>query len=237
MRHAEAFEQVSDMVERDFVAPDEVNGCLRIGASETTAQCWLPEFVCRVHAAFPNLRVEIDVDISPNLRGALLDRQIDLAFLLGPVSESTVDNIVLPDIELSWYASASMVSTNPDPAQYLVKPIITFGKQTRPYRELKAMLLDRVGPGVSMFPSSSLSACFRLVEAGLGVAALPVCMASPFLARGTIVEFDPGWRPNPLRFTASFLSEPRRRHIQTSASMALDVATRHARRFSEEHGG
>ena len=36
-----------------------------------------------------------------------------------------------------------------------------------------ALLFEHVGPDVSIFPSSSLSACFRLVEADLGIAALP----------------------------------------------------------------
>lgn len=46
-------------------------------------------------------------------------------------------------------------------------------RKGRPHRELKEMLFERVGPDVALFPSTSLSACFRLVAANLGVAALP----------------------------------------------------------------
>ncbi len=62
---------------------------------------------------------------------------------------------------------------------------------------IQQTLFERVGPDVSLFPSSSLSACFRLVEADLGVAALPRALGAAFVAEGKIKEFDPGWVPNP----------------------------------------
>ncbi len=101
-------------------------------------------------------------------------------------------------------------------------------RQTRPYRELKAELLERVGPHATLFPSSSLSASFRLVEAGIGVAALPRSLASAFADRGTITEFDPGWVPQPLRFTASYLAAPSSQLIEKAAELALVSARDHA---------
>ena len=86
------------------------------------------------------------------------------------------------------------------------------------------MLLERLGPEVSLFPSSSLSACFRLVEAGLGVAALPRLMGQGLVAEGRICEFDPGWSPNPLRFTASYAAEPRSHVVETAARLAREIA-------------
>jgi DNA-binding transcriptional LysR family regulator len=86
------------------------------------------------------------------------------------------------------------------------------------------MLFERVGPGVTLFPSFSLSACFRLVEAGIGVAALPKALARPYVAAGRIREFDPGWVPGPLKFTASYMGEPKSHMIETAATIAREVA-------------
>ena len=201
-----------------------MEGYLRIGASETITQCWLPDFVSRLHRTFPRLEVEINVDISVNLRRSLLDREIDLAFLLGPISEYTVDNIDLPGFDLAWYVAPDVVPPGNLPASFLQKPVITYARNTRPYRELKAMLFERVGLGVAMFPSFSLSACFRLVEAGIGVAALPKALGKPHVEAGRIREFDPGWVPGPLRFTASFMGEPKSHLIETAAEIAREVA-------------
>ena len=225
LKYAERFEQLSDLVERDIVDPGAIEGYLRIGASETVTQCWLPDFVTRLHRTFPRLEVELNVDISVNLRAALLNRQIDLAFLLGPISEYTVDNSDLPPFELAWYAAADIVDTTDDPATLLHMPIMTYARQTRPYRELKAKLFERVGPGIKLFPSFSLSACLRLVEAGIGVAALPTALCAPSVTAGRIRRFDPGWAPDPLQFTASYLGDPKSQMIETAADIAVQVAT------------
>lgn len=220
--YAEKFEQLAELVQTEVVDPNGIEGWLRIGASETITQCWLPDFVARLHQRFPNVQVELSVDISSNLREALLARQIDLALLLGPVSEYSIDNLELPEFELAWYAAAGAdqaLDENP-----FGQPVITYARQTRPYRELRTLLMERVGPSVAMFTSSSLSACFRLVEAGLGVAALPVALGRPLVSENRLRSFDPGWVPPPLRFTASYVGEPRQHLIEVAASLALESA-------------
>jgi len=69
-----------------------------------------------------------------------------------------------------------------------------------------------------------LSACFRLVEAGLGIAALPKRLGQEYVARGSIEEFDPGWVPGPLRFTVSFVAEPRSQVVSCAAEIARQTA-------------
>jgi DNA-binding transcriptional LysR family regulator len=224
LRYAERYEQLNELVERHVVNPEALDGALRIGSAETIAQCWLPDFVSRLHRRFPSIEVEINVDVSVNLRESLLAREIDLAFLLGPVSEFSIDNIALPPFELGWYAAADAVTPGEDPAQFLHRPVLTYARNTRPYRQLRAMLLERVGPGVRLFPSFSLSACFRLIETGIGVAALPRALAAPYLAAGTIRAFDPGWVPEPLGFTASFSGAGERHLVRTAAGLAREVA-------------
>lgn len=220
---AEQFERLSDKVEETVVAKEGIDRHLRIGASETIAQCWLPDLVAALRSEYPNLIVEINVDISVNLRAALMDREIDLALLLGPVSEYSVDNVELPGFDLTWYVQTG--SETGDGASLLKnKPVITYARHTRPYRELKTLLQERVAPDVQMFPSSSLSACFRLVEAGLGVAALPRVLAQPYVDAGRIQEFDPGWVPDALRFSASYLGDPRSHVVAAAAQKALEVA-------------
>ena len=226
LAHAEKFEHLAELVERDVVDPRGVEGHLRLGVSETIAQCWLPELVARLHAQFPRLRIEFNVDISVNLRAGLLDREIDLAILLGPVSEQSVNNIELPGFDLAWYAAAGPAPGR-SVAEDLARPVLTYARNTRPYRELKELLFERVGPDVALFPSTSLSACFRLVAADLGVAALPRALGWEHVAAGRLREFDPGWVPPPLRFTATYLGAPRSHLVETAAQLAREVALDH----------
>ena len=221
--HAEKFERLQEMIEKDVIDPEGLERHLRIGVSETIAQCWLPDLVARLHRRFPRLEIEFNVDISLDLRERLMGREIDLAILLGPISEYTVDNIELPGFDLAWYVAATAPAET-DPRAHLTRPVLTYARNTRPYRELRELLYEHVGPEVSIFPSSSLSACFRLVEADLGIAALPRALGADYVAAGRIREFDPGWVPPPLRFTASWVAEPRSHLIEFAARTAQEVA-------------
>lgn len=225
LRHAEQFEQLGELISRDVVDPAGTEGHLRLGVSETIAQCWLPDFIARLHQEFPKLEIEINVDISTNLRSSLVDREIDLAVLLGPISEYSVDNVELPGFDLAWYRTANEGVSD---RGFLDRPVITYARNTRPYREVKAELFQREGPGIPLFPSSSLSACFRLVEAGLGVAALPSALGAGYVEQGKIIEFDPGWTPSPLCFSVSYMGEPRSHMVAKAAKMARDVAIDYA---------
>ena len=224
--HAEKFEHLSQLLMRDVIDPKGAEGRLRLGVSETIAQSWLPAFVTALHSHFPKLDIDLNVDISLNLRAGVLNREIDLAILLGPVSDYSVNNIDLPGFDLAWYC-ASGTPTSLTQAQYLARPILTYSRNTRPFRELRELLFDRVGPDVSLFPSSSLSACFRLVAADLGVAVLPRALGDEYVAAGDIREFDIGWVPSPLRFTASYLGEPKSNLVETAAQIAETVAKQH----------
>ena len=222
LHYAEQFQHLTELVEEHVVDAVGVDRFMRLGVSETIAQSWLPDFVGVLHKKYPQLKIEISVDISVNLRDQLLGREIDLAILLGPISDYTIDNVILPDVELAWFRAPG--GAPGDAVDLSAVPIATYARNTRPYRELRAALFERFGPDVTMFPSSSLSSCFRMVEAGLGVGALPLSLGAPLEREGKLVRFDPGWTPEPLRFSASYLGEPRSHLIETAARMAEAVA-------------
>lgn len=163
--------------------------------------------------------LHLTVDISLNLRAELLERKLDLALLMGPVSEYSVENVTLPSFDLHWYRSTTNTLTD-----LTEIPVISYSSKTRPHRELMSELSRRIGPKVRVYASASLSASLKMIAAGIAVGPYPRALASNFLEAGQIVEFDPGFRPQPLSFTASYLSEPRSFLIENSAQIARNVA-------------
>ena len=216
---------LSDRIRSTITPEGELSGLLRIGCAETIAQAWLPALVSAVQARYRSLSVEVSVDISVNLRDQLLDRSIDLALLMGPVSEYSTENIELPDFTLGWFAASQNAAATPPDLAHV--PVITYARNTRPFRELRAALDERYGPNVRLFPSTSLSASFEMVAAGLGVGLLPVTLAEARVAAGQLYAFDPGWTVSPLRFTASFVAEPVNQLVRETARMAHAIATEH----------
>ena len=219
LSYAEQMLFVEQEIKQRVANPAETEGLFRVGASETIAQAWLPSFLKAFSQQYPRVNVDLTVDISLNLRTDLLERRLDLVFLMGPVSEFSVENVALPPFDLHWYRSA----TNPQTDLTQI-PVMSYSSKTRPYRELMSELSRRVGPKARVFASASLSASLKMIAAGIAVGPYPRALANDLLEAGQIVEFHPDIRTQPLEFTASYLSEPRSFLVENSANIARDVA-------------
>lgn len=218
--YADQFLSLRSLVQRDVSSSTSLSRLLRVGASETIVQSWLPHFIQNLRRRFPKITVEIDVDDSLSLRERLLANGIDLGLMMGPVSDFRVENISLPNFEMCWFGSPDCKETVPCSRA----PIITFSRSTRPHRELKAQVLERFGPGVPFFPSTSLSAGFRMVAMGLGIGALPLIPAEPYLSAGQIKRLELDIKPSPLDFSASFVSGPEAAFTRQAAELARETA-------------
>ncbi len=217
--YAEQMLFVEEEIKQRVANPAETEGLFRLGASETIAQAWLPEFIQAFSAQYPRVNVDLTVDISLNLRTSVLERRLDLAFLMGPISEYTVKNVSLPPFELHWYKAVGH-----KPVDLAETPIISYSNQTRPYRELTSELATRVGPKSRVFSSASLSASLKMIAAGIAVGPYPQVLAAQHLEAGEIETFDPGFSLPALEFTASYLAEPRSFLVENSAEIARTVA-------------
>ncbi len=225
--YAEQIHKIQEDIKANIVDPAGLEGLLRLGVSETVVQSWLPDFVAALNAEYPLVDVEITVDVSLDLRDALLNRALDLAILMGPISEYSINNVDLPAFDLVWIRSPDLKVNGRDQDILRNTPVISYARNTRPFRDLRAKLLERYGTDARLFPSSSLSACIKMVASGLGVGAFPVHLVREAIERGDLVEFDPGWRPDTLRFTASFVGEPKSVLAENAASMAREVALKY----------
>jgi DNA-binding transcriptional LysR family regulator len=81
-----------------------MRGIVRLGCSETIVHTWLPTLIERVNAAYPNLELEIEVDITPNLRERLAARDLDIALLLGPIGDPHIHSRPLCAFPLAFMA-------------------------------------------------------------------------------------------------------------------------------------
>lgn len=220
-------EQIADLVEgikSNIVAPESVDSLLRIGVSETIVQLWLPSFLSELYANYPNIKIEISVDLTVNLRQQLLERSLDFAILMGPISEFSVDNIDLPPVDLAWFSATG----NPDP-DLQNTPFVSYARNSRPYRQLRRQLADRYGHETQVFTSSSIYAGLEMVASGIGIGMFPRQLGTELIKQKRIVEFDPGWKLDALKFTASYVGEPRNELCSKAASLAQVVANQYSR--------
>ena len=217
--YAEKIVELIERIKSNVVPAESVNSLMRIGVAETIVQLWLPAFLTALHEKYPNLNVELTVDVTVDLRQQLMERSLDLAILMGPISEYSIDNIELPAIELAWFTSTQKAATD-----LRHTPVISYNRNSRPYRELRRKLIILYGEEIKIFPSSSIHAGLEMVASGIGVGLFPRQLGIDLIRQGRIREFDPGWKLRPLKFTASYVGDPLNDLCVRAAELALHVA-------------
>ena len=227
LSHAERMLQLKQDMLRVARADHVIGGRICIGVSETIVQTWLPQLLERVHATFPDVLIEIEVDTTPVLRANLLAREIDLAFLLGPVEAPQAQNLPLSRYPLAWVASPKL-SLGPEPlavATVAAWPIITYPSSTKPYQALRAMLIREGVEQPRMYGSASLAMAVRMTQGGIGVSVIAPVFLDRELAEGTLrlLQVDAGELPE-LAYTASWLDGTDHYLAAAIARLAADVA-------------
>ena len=157
-----------------------MRGVLRLGVAETIVHTWLSRLIKGVNTAYPNLSLEIEVDITPNLSARLLAQEIELAFLLGPLSVSNVRNRPLCDYPIGFLASPALgLGRGPLTVQDLAKfPIITFPRKTQPYEIVRSLFNRPDLPPIRLHASASLATVIHMAIEGLGIAVIPTRRSS-----------------------------------------------------------
>lgn len=220
--YAESIVDIIEDIKSNVVPAEAVDSLLRIGVAETIVQLWLPAFLADLYRTYPNIKVEIVVDVSVNLRQQLLERSLDLAIMMGPVSEFSIDNVQLPAVELTWFRAKDKPDTD-----FNTVPVVSYTRQSRPFRELRRELRSRYGHNTQIFPSSSIYAGLEMVASGIGVGLFPQQLGLELIKQGRIVAFDPGWTLESLEFTASYIGDPRNSLCADAATIAATAAAQY----------
>ncbi len=112
--------------------------------AETIVHTWLPSFLEQVSSTYPKLALEIEVDISTNLRERLLQQKIDLAFLVGPLSAPAVIQRQLCRFPVSFVASPKIKADlkNGSLEEIARWPMLTFARNTQPYVQVTELFSD-----------------------------------------------------------------------------------------------
>lgn len=204
----------AEMMSR-LVGPAALTGTVRIGAAETLVHTLLGVFLRELNDAHPGITPEITVDTSPNLRAALLGGELDLALLLGPLSEPRVLSLPLASYELAWVASPSVPLGDGRLGEGRLGlgdlsrwPVLSYARGTQPHIQLSKLFAAAGLPDARIFANSSLASIVHLAEMGVGVAHLPLALVEGAIAAGRLRRLDVGAGLPPLRFTASYVPSP-----------------------------
>jgi DNA-binding transcriptional LysR family regulator len=224
--YAERFLALREEMLGVLVAPAERVGRLRLGVAETVVHTWLPSLLEQATELFPRLELEIEVDISANLRGRLLSRELDMAFLVGPLSAPALVNKALCSYPVAFIASPALglPKSRVSIARFAHLPIVTFGRNTQPYMQLLDLLQTIASPPTRIHTSASVATIARMALDGLGVAVLPPATVRDELHRGRLIELRTLEKLPALNFVAAWAAGADQMLITEVWRLARDVA-------------
>src|SRR5712671_4779371 len=201
-------------------------GVMRLGVAETIVHTWLPKLVKSVNEVYPNLSLEIEVDITPNLSARLLAQEIELAFVVGPLSTPGVQSRVLCDYQVGFLASPALgLGKGPVTRQDLAKfPMITFPRKTQPYEAVRAVFNRPDLPPIRLHASASLATVIHMAIEGLGIAVIPNAIVQNELADERLQLLSTNLQIPPLTFSASWLASPDTVAVERVAELAASLA-------------
>lgn len=192
---------------------------IKLGVTEMIVNTWLPEFFKRVSENYPNLNIELTVDMSVNLKPALHSRSIDMAFQNGPFHRQMSGSEKLGRFPYVWVGAPSVKITRarkPDLDAMLAQPILSHGRETDQYQQIEAHF-SRAVRHPNIVVSSNMAPCIYMAIQGMGISALPAAMARPYIADGSLKKVNYSWVPKPLEFLARY-------DAQTSSAVVADLA-------------
>ncbi len=230
IEQAERLITLRDRIVAELRPEADYVGTIRIGVAETVVHTLLPAMLQHLRSAIPNIRFELSVDTSPVLAAKLTDDEIDVAVLMRRLVPEQAEQYPLATFAMAWFAAPRLDL----PAQSLrtrdlaALPIVTFSKDTLPYREIQRLFADPDVPAPLLHASASLSTMVRLVRDGFGIGTLPVVMAQDDCSAGRLRELttEPAAQLSPLDFVLCHLPS------QNPVIMQQLIA---AARFSEQH--
>ena len=209
-------------------------GVLKLGVTEMIVHTWLREFLKTLKERFPNVLVELTVDLSANLKKELFSRSIDLALQSGPFERQTSGWEELGTYHWVWVVSPELSlpsHRSMKAAEFLAHPILTHARDTRPYEEVASHFRSQQQAPARLVPSSNLAACLHMTIDGMGIATLPAAMVRDHLAAGQLQLINYSWTPDSLEFRARYDADRSPAFVAQAAVLAKELSSRYIEEF------
>ena len=219
-----------------------MRGVLRLGVAETIVHTWLPQLIKSVNTAYPNLSLEIEVDITPESAHAAAGAGNRTCL---PARAAVGIRCPQPGaVRLSRRLSRQPLARprqRPLKVHDLAKfPIITFPRKTQPYEIVRSLFNRPDLPPMRLHASASLATVIHMAIEGLGIAVIPTAIVENELADGRLQLLSTNLKIPPLTFSASWLASPDTVAVERVAELAAKMAqgapsllTRRSRRVIE----
>ncbi len=224
LEHAERIHAMTEEAMAEFGTARALSGQIRLGVTETVALTWLPDLVGRINTRFPEVAIELDVDLTEGVWNRLNRGDLEVALLPGPVGGPNLETRSLGFIRYDWMASPRLQT--PDraltPTELAAWPIITLGRESNLHDIIEGWFRHHEARPRRIDVCNSLGVVASLTMAGLGIAMLP---PSIFAGEQRLKTLEASPRLQPMEFVAAYPRNTESPLIRFIVDMAETVST------------
>ena len=223
--HAERIVRLATDFRRRMTDPASFSGTVRIGVIDTVVYSWLPDLIERVREIYPEIVLELSAAITPEISQNLLDGDLDLGLMNGPVEAPGLVNRELCTFAVRWVASPALgVPEETLEIEDLARfPILSFPTASSRHHSVVAYF-RRSGIEDIRLHTASLATLIRLTTDGVGLAAIPVVTVEREIESGTLRLLPVRTEFPPIPLYAMYLEVEERPMPALIAEMAAECA-------------
>jgi DNA-binding transcriptional LysR family regulator len=181
------------------------SGVLRVGVTETFAQACLPAYMRAIATRYPALQLEFVISTSAQLEQDILERRLDVAFVINPTGDPKLTLVPLGIQPLTWAASRSFNLRSPLHPSHLRGVLVITNPHPAPMWRQITDWFRQAGLEPSMVcRCSSPTVVAQLVTAGLGVSLLPRRLVQNAIESGIVCSLESELALHPSRMFAIY---------------------------------
>lgn len=227
LEYAERILAMTEEAQNRFGGAQTLAGRIRLGVTETVALTWLPDLVSRINAKFPEIVVELDVDLTTGVWNKLNAGELEIALLPGPAQGPGLVAASLGYIRYDWMASTRLDIPDRElqPKDLAAWPIITLGRESSLHDVIEVWFRRYGLRPRRVDVCNSLGVVASLTKAGLGISLLPPSVLRDERDRGELRLLKTAPRLDDLEFQAVYPRNAETPLIKFVVEMAHQVST------------
>jgi len=224
---AEQILSITEDARQRFGGNQPMTGRIRLGVTETVALTWLPELVSRINAEFPEVVVELDVDLTAGVWSKLNAGDLEVGFMPGPAHGPGLVTASLGYIRYDWMASTTLEIPNRElqPRDLAAWPIITLSQESNLHDVIDIWFRHYGLRPRRIDVCNSLGVVASLTKAGLGISLLPPSVLRDERDRGELRLLETAPRLDDLEFQAVYPRNAASPLIKFVTEIAHQVST------------